>query len=47
MTRYIYPRYYELGKSAPVLARKGLIRAYGELGSISAVARIYRTARDR
>ena len=47
MTRYIYPRYYELCKSAPVLARKGLIRAYEELGNISDVARIYRTTRDR
>jgi len=47
MARYIYPRYYELEKSAPVLARKAIIRAYEELGNISAVARIYRTARDR
>ena len=47
MTRYIYPRYHEPGKSAPVLARKAIIRAYEELGSISEVARIYRTMRDR
>ena len=45
MTRYIYPRYHELGKSAPVLARKAIIRAYEELGNISEVARIYRTTR--
>jgi len=47
MARYIYPRYYELEKSAPVLARKAIIRAYEELGNISEVARIYRTTRDR
>jgi len=34
MTKYIYPRYYELGKSAPVLVRKAIIRAYEELGNI-------------
>ncbi len=45
MTRYIYPRYHELCKSAPVLARKALIRAYEELGSISAVAGAYGTTR--
>ncbi|MGB4705078.1 MAG: helix-turn-helix domain-containing protein [Candidatus Saccharicenans sp.] len=45
MTRYIYPRYHELCKSAPVLARKGLIRAYEELGSISAVAKAFGTTR--
>ena len=45
MTRYIYPRNYELCKSAPVLARKGLIRAYEELGSISAVAKAFGTTR--
>jgi len=45
MTRYIYPGYHELCKSAPVLARKVLVRAYDELGSISAVAKALGTTR--
>jgi transposase len=45
MTENIYPTYYELGKSAPLLARKAIIRAYEETGNISEVARLFRTTR--
>ncbi|MDI6811184.1 MAG: helix-turn-helix domain-containing protein, partial [archaeon] len=45
MTRYIYPRYYELGKSAPLLARKAITKAYEEVGNISEVARVFGTTR--
>jgi len=32
VTENIYPTYYELGKSAPLLARKAIVRAYEERG---------------
>ena len=32
VTENIYPTYYELGKSAPLLARKDIVRAYEERG---------------
>ena len=37
--------YYELCKSAPLLARKAIVRAYEETGIISEVARLFRTTR--
>ncbi|MGC9056408.1 MAG: hypothetical protein ACP5J6_06040 [Candidatus Saccharicenans sp.] len=40
MTENIYPTYYELGKSTPILARRAIIRAYKEKGNISEVARL-------
>ena len=43
MTENIYPTYYELGKSAALLARKAIVRAYEETGNISEVARLFRT----
>lgn len=45
MTENIYPTYYELCKSAPLLARKAIVRAYEETGNISEVARLFRTTR--
>ena len=45
MTENIYPTYYELGKSASLLARKAIVRAYEETGNISEVARLFRTTR--
>jgi len=45
MTSNIYPTYQELGKSAPVLVRKFVIRAYEETGNISEVARMFGTTR--
>jgi len=45
VTDNIYPSYYELFKSAPLLARKVLIKAYEETGNISEVARKFRTTR--
>jgi len=32
VTENIYPTYYELFKSAPILARKAIIKAYEETG---------------
>lgn len=45
MTENIYPPYHELCKSAPVLARKAIIKAYEETGNISEVARLFQTTR--
>ncbi|PMP95112.1 MAG: hypothetical protein C0168_07025 [Candidatus Aminicenantes bacterium] len=45
MTENIYPTYYELSKSAPLLARKAIIRAYEERRNISEVARMFQTTR--
>ena len=45
MTENIYLTYYELCKSAPLLARKAIIKAYEETGNISEVARLFRTTR--
>ncbi|MBC7365074.1 MAG: helix-turn-helix domain-containing protein [Candidatus Aminicenantes bacterium] len=46
MTENIYPTYYELFNSAPLLARKAIIKAYEETGNISEVARLYKTTRQ-
>lgn len=46
MTENIYPTYYELGKSASLLARKAIVRAYEETGNISEVARLFWTTRQ-
>ena len=46
MIENIYPTYYELGKSAPLLARKAIVRAYEETGNISEVARLFRNTRQ-
>jgi len=46
VTENIYPTYYELGKSAPLLARKAIVRAYEETGNISEVARLFWTTRQ-
>jgi len=46
VTENIYPTYYELGKSAPLLARKDIVRAYEETGNISDVARLFWTTRQ-
>jgi transposase len=45
MTENIYLTYYEHCKSAPLLARKAIIKAYEETGNISEVARLFRTTR--
>ncbi len=47
MTSNIYPTYQEIGKSAPVLVRKFVVKAYEERGNISEVARLFRTTRKR
>jgi len=46
VTENIYPTYYELGKSASLLARKAIVRAYEETGNISDVARLFWTTRQ-
>ena len=45
MTENIYPTYHELCKSAPILARKAIIKAYEETRNISEVARLFQTTR--
>jgi len=43
VTENIYPTYYELFKSAPILSRKAIIKTYEETGNISGIDRLFPT----
>ena len=45
MREYIYPIYYEIYKGSAILAKKAIVKAYEEMGSISEVSRLYRSTR--